>query len=101
MVIKTVCSVQPMIAHHYKASQPEEFYQHMCFEILGFDFIINNKKKPRLLEVNHSPSFNCDSPFDKEVKRNLICDTLKLMNVTQKMKKKIINTKRKELEKRV
>ena len=46
MVLKTLCSVQPVLKHHYKASQPDDYYQHMCFEILGFDFIINSKKKP-------------------------------------------------------
>lgn len=101
MVIKTVCPVQPIIAHLYKCSQPEEFYQHMCFEVLGFDFIIDHKLKPRILEVNHSPSFGIDSPFDEDVKSKVICDTLRLMNLTQKMKKKVMLAKKKELEKRV
>lgn len=37
----------------------------MCFEILGFDVIIDSKGKPYLLEVNHAPSFNDDTPLDK------------------------------------
>ena len=36
----------------------------MCFEILGMDVIIDNKLKPWLLDVNHTPSFNIDTPFD-------------------------------------
>lgn len=54
----------------------------MCFEILGFDIIIDHKGKPMLLEVNHAPSFNDDTPLDKQVKRNLLIDTFKLLNVT-------------------
>ena len=36
----------------------------MCFEILGMDVMIYNKLKPWLLEVNHTPSFGTDTPFD-------------------------------------
>merc|ERR1711862_751414 len=64
MVIKTICSAQPIISHHYKSCQPDDYYDHMCFEVLGFDFLISNKLKPMLLEINHTPSFSCDSPLD-------------------------------------
>ena len=101
MLIKTICSAQPILAHHYKSCQPDDYHNHMCFEILGFDFLINNKLKPVLLEINHTPSFSVDTPFDREIKTNVIHDTLKLMNVSQKMKKKIIAQKKKEMEKRV
>jgi len=39
----------------------------MCFEILGFDVILDSRRKadgqpiPYLLEVNHAPSFNSDT----------------------------------------
>lgn len=36
----------------------------MCFEILGMDVMIDNKLKPWLLEVNHTPIFGTDTPFD-------------------------------------
>jgi tubulin polyglutamylase TTLL6/13 len=52
----------------------------MCFEILGFDILIDHKLKPWLLEVNHTPSFHCDTPFDRDIKFNVIKDTIKLMN---------------------
>lgn len=29
----------------------------MSFEIFGFDIMIDNKLKPYLIEVNHTPSF--------------------------------------------
>jgi len=88
MVIKTICSAQPIISHHYKSCQPDDYYQHMCFEILGFDFLISNKMKPMLLEINHTPSFSCDSPLDRDVKARVIHDSLQIMNLTTKMKKK-------------
>lgn len=58
----------------------------MCFEILGFDIFLNEKLHPYLLEVNHTPSFTTDTPLDSLIKKNLIRDTLKLMNVNLKAK---------------
>jgi len=36
----------------------------MCFEILGFDILVDENQNPYLLEVNHAPSFNTDTAFD-------------------------------------
>ncbi len=63
-------------------SQPGDIYNNMCFEILGFDVILTDKGVPMLLEVNHAPSFNDDTPLDKQVKRNLLMDTFRLLNVS-------------------
>lgn len=66
----------------------------MCFEILGFDIFINDKLRPSLLEVNHTPSFTTDTPLDSLIKKNLIRDTLRLMNVSMKAKEEIISSRR-------
>ena len=58
----------------------------MCFEILGFDIIIDHTYKPYLLEVNHTPSFTADTPLDALIKKNLIRDTITLMNINLKVK---------------
>lgn len=47
-----------------------------CFEILGFDIILDDALRPTLLEVNHSPSFGIDSPLDRRIKTGLIGDVL-------------------------
>ena len=59
----------------------------MCFEILGFDIILDKDCKPYLLEVNHAPSFATDSPLDYEVKYNLIADTFQLLGLSVAKKK--------------
>jgi tubulin polyglutamylase TTLL6/13 len=48
----------------------------MCFEILGIDVLLDHKLRPYLLEVNHTPSFTVDTPFDLELKKNLLIDTI-------------------------
>jgi hypothetical protein len=53
----------------------------MCFEVLGFDVLIDSSLNPWLLEVNHSPSFSTDTPFDYKVKEELVYDTIKLIHL--------------------
>jgi len=53
----------------------------MCFEILGFDIILDSKLKPWLLEINHTPSFQTDTPLDQRIKHNVIKEALLLMNI--------------------
>jgi tubulin polyglutamylase TTLL6/13 len=54
----------------------------MCYEILGFDIFFDSALKPWILEVNHSPSFSTDSPLDFKIKKNLIVDTIRLLNLS-------------------
>jgi tubulin polyglutamylase TTLL6/13 len=60
----------------------------MCFEILGFDVILDYKLKPYVLEVNSLASFGTDSPLDKKVKLDLMKDTFTMLNLSVKRKKK-------------
>lgn len=60
-----------------------------CFELFGFDILIDKKLKPWLLEVNVLPSLSSSSPFDKSVKTLLICDALTLIGIRGYDKKKV------------
>ena len=59
----------------------------MCFEILGFDVILDSKLKPWLLEVNFTPSFNTDSELDREIKSGVIEETMRIINVSEANRK--------------
>lgn len=52
-----------------------------CFELYGFDVLIDENLKPWLLEVNVFPSLSSSSPFDKMVKSQLICDAFTLIGI--------------------
>ena len=58
----------------------------MCFEILGFDIILDEKLKPWLLEINHAPSFGTDTPLDFKIKKDLIADTIQILNLNYNKK---------------
>lgn len=50
-----------------------------CFELYGFDVMVDECLKPWLLEVNTFPSLSSSSPLDKRIKTRLIADTLTLV----------------------
>ena len=85
----------------YRAGQPNDRDGRICFELLGFDVIIDKNAKPWLLEVNHAPSFNTDTPLDKQVKAAMLRETFKLLDLTQENKKRLQNLERLDQRKRI
>ncbi|XP_067676072.1 uncharacterized protein [Haliotis asinina] len=51
-----------------------------CFEMYGFDILIDENLKPWLLEVNFSPSLSSDCQADILVKKPLLHDLMDMMN---------------------
>ena len=86
IIVKTLISGQPIVSETFKSCQVDDFENSLCFEILGFDIMLDHKCKPYLLEVNHSPSFSTDSPLDEKVKGELIRDTIRLLGLSKKRK---------------
>lgn len=100
IILKTLISVQPMLAHTYRSCQPDDIDNSMCFEVLGFDIFLDDKLKPWIIEVNHTPSFNTDSPLDFKIKKTLIVDTLALQQMSYYRKMKYKRDKQQEFQKR-
>ncbi|XP_036889378.1 tubulin polyglutamylase TTLL6 [Sturnira hondurensis] len=94
VIIKTIISAYPIIKHNYHTCFPNHTLNSACFEILGFDILLDRKLKPWLLEVNHSPSFSTDSCVDKEVKDSLLYDTMVLINLGSCDKKRVLEEER-------
>lgn len=89
------------MSHIYRSCQPDDYDNAMCFQILGFDIMIDNNFKPWLIEVNQSPSFKTDSGLDYEVKKQVLRDAFKLLNINQEKRQKLIRLKKKNLAVRI
>uniref|UniRef100_A0A7S2J0F0 Tubulin--tyrosine ligase-like protein 5 n=2 Tax=Zooxanthella nutricula TaxID=1333877 RepID=A0A7S2J0F0_9DINO len=92
VVIKTLLAAEsPLQTEWSKSLEQEEegwaargpagCHRGSCFEIYGFDVIVDSAMKPWLLEVNICPSLSSGSPLDKRIKTKLVADTLTLAGI--------------------
>ncbi|OMJ71358.1 hypothetical protein SteCoe_30443 [Stentor coeruleus] len=100
IIIKTLLTAQPFLATSYKSAQSSDYYNGMCFEVLGFDILIDSDLRPWLLEVNFTPSFTTDSPLDLNIKKQVIADTLRLISLPDRSKQVFEKVKTQYLQKR-
>jgi tubulin polyglutamylase TTLL9 len=52
-----------------------------CFELYGFDLLLDSNLKPWLIEVNASPSMTSNTPNDYEMKMGLLDDTFTTLDL--------------------
>lgn len=86
LVIKTILSVESIIANNMSRSTKN---RHLCFELYGFDVILDSDLRPWLLEVNVLPSFSSSSPLDKQIKTRLMADVFSTIGVVPYSRKKL------------
>lgn len=101
VVTKTIITAHPILKHNYRTCFPQPWRGSACFEILGFDILIDRKLKPWLLEVNHSPSFHTDSKLDKQIKTALIHDTMISLDLRLNDRKRCIDEDKKRVQARL
>lgn len=56
-----------------------------CFELYGFDIMIDSNMKPWLIEVNASPSLTASSQSDYELKFGLLHDLLHIVDMENRL----------------
>lgn len=98
---KTLCLAQPHVHHLFRSCHPDDMDNSLCFQILGFDIMIDHKLKPSLIEVNQMPSFQTDSPLDHKIKFGVINDCIAMLDLSEKRRRKVKNQKRMELQRRL
>ena len=78
LIIKSILSVEEKILSSIKKHCT---HKNNCFEILGYDVLIDSELKPWLLEANLSPSFSAESPLDLKLKTQVISDAFNLIGI--------------------
>ena len=78
VVLKSIISGEYSIMNAIKKNC---IHRTNCFEVFGYDILLDSDLKPWLVEINLSPSLACDSPLDTTIKSNLMADTFNLIGV--------------------
>ncbi|KAK6484801.1 tubulin polyglutamylase TTLL7-like isoform X1 [Huso huso] len=103
LVVKTLIVAEPHVLHAYRMCRPGQppGSDSVCFEILGFDIILDRKLKPWLLEINRAPSFGTDQKIDYDVKKGVLLNALRLLNIRASDKKRNLAQQKAEAQKRL
>eukprot|EP00468_Gymnochlora_sp_CCMP2014_P004344 CAMPEP_0167753180 /NCGR_PEP_ID=MMETSP0110_2-20121227/7562_1 /TAXON_ID=629695 /ORGANISM="Gymnochlora sp., Strain CCMP2014" /LENGTH=297 /DNA_ID=CAMNT_0007638901 /DNA_START=663 /DNA_END=1556 /DNA_ORIENTATION=- len=80
IIVKTFISVHPTMKNRYSRLFPRDYAGGLCFELVGFDVMLDSSMNAYVLEVNRNPSLNMDSPLDQALKGGVTADTLRLAN---------------------
>ena len=65
LIIKTILSAEDPITNAFRQ---HNLHRNNCFNLFGFDVLLDSELKPWLMEVNLSPSMATDSPLDFRIK---------------------------------
>lgn len=77
VIIKTFIAVEGTVAAKTSAVR----HRFNCFELYGFDIMLDNCRVAHLIEVNVMPSLSCGAAIDKHVKGHMIADMLTLVGL--------------------
>lgn len=91
--IKSILSAEQKM---FQGNQDQVPYRGNCFELLGFDILIDEKLDAWLIEVNLSPSLACDSALDQRIKGTMISDLFTLVGVVPLDRRKMIESSLKQ-----
>jgi len=78
-------AVEQLVIHSLLSVQKIMIHDKHCFEMYGYDILIDDALKPWLIEVNASPSISADTPTDYELKFALLDDLYAIIDVEGKL----------------
>jgi len=75
LMIKTVISAESSMVNLFQNNVASRY---SCFELFGFDILLDSRLKPWLIEVNISPSLHSASSLDLDVKSPLATEVFNM-----------------------
>jgi tubulin polyglutamylase TTLL6/13 len=97
----TITSIQPFLSNNYKATVSVNDGKSRCFELLGFDILLDQQARPWLLEVNFMPMLDVDTHFDGELKSSVLKGVFTILGLSPTFKRHVLKRQRAETEKRI
>lgn len=78
IIIKTFIGVENTL---YKSFKKYCSHTNTCFELFGFDILIDDLLNPWLIEVNLSPNLHYDALIDLKIKGEMLAECFDLMRI--------------------
>jgi len=97
----TIAAVQPFLSCQYRVGISANDGKSRCFEILGFDVLLDKNAKPWLLEVNCKPAMGAESELDREIKTSVIHGALTILQLYPGFKKDVKEQQKAISQKRI
>jgi tubulin polyglutamylase TTLL1 len=69
-----------LIVHSLRAVQTAILNDKHCFELYGYDILLDDDLRPHLIEINSSPSLTVTTTSDRHVKQEVLLDTFRLVS---------------------
>jgi len=80
-VSECFANMQQVIIRSLQSVQKVMLNDKHCFELYGFDILLDDQLKPWLIEVNGSPSMTANTTHDFELKCNLLDDVFTIIDM--------------------
>ncbi|EKX38745.1 hypothetical protein GUITHDRAFT_115074 [Guillardia theta CCMP2712] len=86
LIVKTLLAVEGRINSKLQQLVP---YRNNCYELFGFDVMLDASLHPWLIEVNTSPSLAADSQLDKRIKNGMVVDMFNMLGICTYSRRKL------------
>ncbi|XP_063716020.1 probable tubulin polyglutamylase TTLL9 [Symsagittifera roscoffensis] len=84
-VAQLMREIDELVIYSLKSVQKIIINDKHCFELYGYDIMLDTAMKPWLLEVNASPSLTASSPQDYELKYRLLDDMVTVIDMENRL----------------
>merc|ERR1719265_2384047 len=81
VVNRLMSDIEDIVIHSLLAVQKVMIHDKHCFELYGYDILIDTDYRPWLLEVNASPSLTANTVQDYDMKFGMLDDALTIMDL--------------------
>lgn len=78
VILKSLLSCEDQLFRHQKSVC---IHRTNCFELYGYDILIDSDLKPWLVEINLSPSLACESNLDMKIKSTMLAEALNIVGL--------------------
>lgn len=78
LIVKTIITAESTVV---SLTRKYELGPSNCFDLFGFDILLDESLRPWLLEVNLSPSLATESPLDLNIKGHLVSELFTIIGI--------------------